>query len=54
MAKGKVRLSNWSKPDLSNTQIKYAALDAYVSKTHDEFSGLLIYIFRLLINYMWF
>ncbi|KAK4510424.1 uncharacterized protein ATC70_004854 [Mucor velutinosus] len=31
MAKGKVRLSNWSRPDLSNTQIKYAALDAYAS-----------------------
>lgn len=31
MAKGKVRLSNWSRPDLSDTQIKYAALDAYVS-----------------------
>ncbi|KAL9560510.1 hypothetical protein PS6_000112 [Mucor atramentarius] len=31
MQKGKVRLSNWSRPDLSNTQIKYAALDAYAS-----------------------
>ncbi|KAL9551157.1 hypothetical protein MBANPS3_004400 [Mucor bainieri] len=31
MAKGKVRLSNWSRPDLSDTQIKYAALDAYAS-----------------------
>jgi ribonuclease D len=42
MAKGKVRLSNWNKSDLSSTQIKYAALDAYVSKIHDEFNSLLI------------
>lgn len=31
MAKGKVRMSNWSAPVLSPNQKKYAALDAYVN-----------------------
>lgn len=31
MAKGKVRLSNWAMSKLTPLQIKYAALDAYVS-----------------------
>jgi ribonuclease D len=31
MPKGKVRLSNWAKPELTSQQIKYAATDAYVS-----------------------
>lgn len=39
MQKGKVRLSNWSRPDLSSTQIKYAALDAYVSDVTFTFDG---------------
>lgn len=30
MAKGKVRLSNWGKPNLTPLQVRYAALDAYV------------------------
>jgi ribonuclease D len=31
MAKGKVRISNWGKAELSSIQKKYAALDAYVN-----------------------
>lgn len=31
MPKGKVRVSNWAKPDLTPQQIRYAAMDAYVS-----------------------